>query len=327
MDSARDLVLHIGLPKTGSTALQRRVFMRDPNIVYLGKFGRKENKWQANKLADRVVHELLCSNEQFWRTRGRELLEKLINAARPYTPANGPLLLSYEEILAHCFGGFRIISGRSRGGIVGLDSNALLRRLSALSTAWPGKVKVLMTVRRQDTFLASQFAQSFPELCDSQFNTFQRFIDGMIGESYYSIGGTVLDFDGFLAGLQGAVGEDAVDALIFEELQAAPEHVAESLERNIGVDRTRTITGLSERRPKVRALSDGQTWRVQQYRGSNVLQKTGTWAGRRLRGIPAIKHVTLSSELSSRVLGTWEDSNRRLSERLGRPLSPFGYTS
>ena len=61
-DARPDLVIHLGFPKTATTALQRGVFPLDPALAYLGKQARSE---RANRITDRFVRRLVSSSDRF----------------------------------------------------------------------------------------------------------------------------------------------------------------------------------------------------------------------------------------------------------------------
>ena len=141
----RLIVLHIGLPKTGTTFLQHRVFSRAPELTLIHR--RVTPEWE------RLCYDL----RRYGRYPGliapffrRRVVAGLTAAA---ATAPGTLLLSDENVGvdAHSL-------WRDRGP----SPETIAKRLAVLSeTIAPiGRLRVLIGVRRQDTWLASRYAES-----------------------------------------------------------------------------------------------------------------------------------------------------------------------
>ena len=83
----RRLILHIGLPKTGTTSLQKYLFPNLPNVYYLGKFhGQDINHEPIVSNIPDDQHMLVYSNEDITNPYCESTISKineLIHVARP----------------------------------------------------------------------------------------------------------------------------------------------------------------------------------------------------------------------------------------------------
>jgi len=185
-------------------------------------------------------------------------------------------------------------------------------------------VSILVTLRRQDTFLASFFAQTFPQRWYAFDSSFERFADAVTADQYYSLGGMGLDYDWLIGRLQEAVGRDNVHVLVYEDMATVPWEVARQLHEVTGTNMERAQAALGGSSWMVRT-TDQSRWRVQRFKGRHRVRQTGQWLHRRLRAGPDPHWVELTSAISARVMARYAHSNRRLAERLGRSLADYGY--
>jgi len=335
MGSARDIILHIGLPKTATTALQRSLFRHDPAIAYIGKLGLYHGvsldqlgaprSRTADHAGEQLVRELQRCAASRWSEGSSVLVERVLRAVDEGGLGPGPLVLSHEDLLAGTFGAFRVIERRRGRTVIGVDPDALADRIAAFArSGWPGNVSIMVTLRRQDTFLASLFAQTFPARWDTSVNTLDRFVEAVTEEQYYSLGGLVLDYDWLVGRLEDSVGQGNVGVLFYEDIVSDVDRIAESLQTWFGTDPERVRAALTDRSWKTRT-ADQQRWRVQRYRGRNRVRHLGQWIKRRLHSEPDPKWAYLTEATRARVLTTYADSNRRLAQRLGRSLADYGY--
>lgn len=335
MASARHLILHIGLPKTATTALQRSLFRHDPAIAYIGKLGlyhgvsldrlEAPRSREAERIGEQMVRALQRCAAPCWSDGESVLVERLLHAVEDAGLGPDPLVLSHEDLLAGTFGAFRVIERRRSRRIIGVDPDALADRIAAFAQrAWPGRVSIMVTLRRQDTFLASLFAQTFAARWDTTANTLDRFAEAVTGDQYYSLGGLALDYDWLVDRLEQSVGPGNVGVMLYEDIVSDPERIAEALQTWFGTDPRRTRAALTDRSWKART-HDQQRWRVQRYRGRNRLRHLGQWLQRCIHSAPDPKWAVLTDATRERVLAAYADSNRRLAQRLERSLACYGY--
>jgi hypothetical protein len=335
---SRDIVIHIGFPKTATTALQHGLFRHDPAVAYLGKLnlhrgleaarlGAPRSRY-AEEVGNELVRELLWSSAQRWSGGDPGVVTRLLEAAEEAgLTREGPLVLSDEDMLEAVFGGCRTLARRDDNRMVGVDPDALAARIAAFAyQAWPGRVKILLTLRRQDSLLASLFAQTFDKRIGTPVDTLERFATAVMGDQYYSLGGLALDYEWLIGRLEQAVGPGNVEVAVYEDLRAQPERIVSQLQRLVNADPDLARSALSNVSFNVRTRGQGG-WRTRRYRGRNYLRHTGQWLQRTLNRAPDPKWITLTEDLSGRILARYEDSNRRLAQRLGQSLACYGYHS
>jgi len=330
--------MHIGFPKTASTTLQRAVFRNDPGIAYLGKLDLSREDGDVSTLgaprsvrADRAARQLISDltwvSERYWIDRGASAVEELLSAAREAGLDGDPLVISSEDLMASPFRTLMLEKQVRDDCGVSVDPVAIVNRLAAFAReTWKGPVSLLLVLRRQDTFLASFFAQTFFWRCGGPLNTLERFIEATIDAGYYSLGGLALEYDWLVDQLEQAVGQGKVHVLLSEDIASELERIAATLNQVVGVDSHRAQAALAGVGWKWRGAEQG-VWRVKRYRSENPARRAKQWMYRRLMKIPNPDRIVLDEDLSHRIMAVYADSNRRLARRLGRSLSRHGYYS
>jgi hypothetical protein len=178
----KEVHLHVGYPRTGTTTLQHNVFVRHPELLYLGKplhyFSKKISGF-FSILMERPTLEWERGLDDFITNLVEPLLEK-----KPETK----VLVSEEEL--------------STGRLTGADRVVIARRLHQL---FP-KAKLHVTLRRQEDVIASLYCHlraegmlpniPFPRWIEQQRrrldveSVFQRFDYASLLEEYSRLFGT-----------------------------------------------------------------------------------------------------------------------------------------
>lgn len=177
------LYLHLGAPKTGSTALQRNVFERiEPgkeNFIYIGKYGEKNNNFFAE----------LCSSINKWSFEEflhgyKAINEALKEKIREYP---GGLLVSDES--------FIVVSYSVNGKITVKDK---IDRLSKVFEGVP--VELILSIRNQATACYSLYKELYsnykilggvslpPKINDSWEELYATYDYSLIVDSFRSKG-------------------------------------------------------------------------------------------------------------------------------------------
>lgn len=242
------LVLHIGLPKTGTTFLQH-LFRRTPDLAFVHrKMGEREGD------VCRELRRLARTNRLLALVHARRIGARV----RDLVPASRSLLISDEDISVAA-GGFW------RGA--GPEPQLVARRLAALEP--PGSasapVRVMIGIRQQDQWLASRYAESsrmFPEFGQSDFEARMRRI-----AAGASLAGPLqwLDYLGVREIFARALGPDNVLLVPLERLAAdAGDTLAEVGRFLGGVDLGHAFLAMhrSKRRTQNRLATGENTWRM-----------------------------------------------------------------
>ena len=175
------LYLHIGLPKTGTTFLQKVLFPEFRGVRYLSK--ERVNRF----LDDRKIKFLFHQSPRIWRSdaAAQELIGWLIEVA------NGqPTLISEECIHNGLFPprSSRPYSDVYRGRMAGYDLCTLARHSAEVERQARkhgiSEVNVVVTTRRQDTFFASNYAEMSANLQNASQADFERWIGQVLSDEH-----------------------------------------------------------------------------------------------------------------------------------------------
>ena len=328
-----DLLLHIGLGKTGTTTLQQEHFIGLP-----GYLGRRELFGQRGR-GGRLEQVFLAARQgqpvdlEAWRS-------DVLRAFRGAPPDQ--IVISQE----------RLVQWTERGSgfspIVGLLSDGgRIRRSGShpiaafvrdhVVPAWEplGRVKVLVTLRNQFDWLCSHYAQLSNRIIGASQADFTRQVERIVrtGDPY-------LDFASLIDALRGAVGTDHVTALLLEDIGSA--QYWETLSALVGQRLPREDR--TTKRANQRSSGDG--WQLRPYdRRRYPLRVTllgqvpspgrpSMWTVRGLAHPVQSGRVILqrrgtsirpTEELRVAVRSCYRESNVRLGGILGRDLAPLGY--
>lgn len=322
------LCLHIGLPKTGSTYLQEVFF---PSLEHI-RFGG-------------IPRSDLFQDEEH-RTGGRRTLASCFRRSAALWTDMGPAIL--EAVLpgpVESLEGHTTVLSDEGVGRTG-SRPALFRahleglRRTALDAGFT-RFRVLCLVRRQDTWLASHYAQMSDRNATPSQADFVRAIRSILdsAEGRYSFG-MLLDYDRLRAELVDVCGADNVLILPHEYLTRRPGECEDEIARFLLPGEQTAPDGHEagpdedgERR-NTRSLGEG-VWKIRSRRHRPVLRLRPGRLFRRL-GLPTeipmapvdwrrCREIELTDELSREVLQAYAASNRSLASHLRTDLSPYGY--
>ncbi|PZQ50356.1 MAG: hypothetical protein DI556_07295 [Rhodovulum sulfidophilum] len=241
----RLVVLHIGLPKTGTTHLQRQIFPRGRDLTFAHRNLTPE--WQG------LCHGL----RRYARAPGliapflRHRVASGLRAAAPVDP--GTLLVSDENIA---------VDAQSLWRDRGPSPESLAARLAALAeTVAPlGQLRVLVGVRRQDQWLASRYAESARDNPDFGQVDFDRRMARLHATAALSGPWRWADYAHVEQTFAAALGTENVMLLSLEHLAARPIAAQNAIGRFLGTRFPRKRGG-QRRRNNTLALGE-DNWRL-----------------------------------------------------------------
>jgi hypothetical protein len=302
----RTLHLHIGVPKTASSWMQRAIFPRMPHLdavclprgaFFAGDADREDD--------GRILSGLFRRAPEIWDDLGETLLDALLAGTGG---ADRDVLLSDEGM------------GRqaSRPPMLGAHLRAMKRH--AMRRGFE-RVRVLGFIRRQDQWLASHYAQrsgvepragqrGFEELVD-------EVIDPMRGRYNF---GMLLDWGALLSTLHDSMGEEDVMVIPHERLEADPGATIGAICDWTGADGATRASLVADavggERDNVR--SAGEIWRLRPRR-----RQVGPL---RLGGPLTLQggSISLTPDLSDRILSAYARANDEVA-RLGIEVGRYGY--
>ena len=199
-----DLILHIGLPKTGTTTIQWLV--RDCP----GYFARDSSK--LKKICRTRQGENWYRAAQRW---SRDLQHKFQHRGMPYET----ILLSSEAVFTTHPKAYRqkwpiFVRDLPHETINRLRQPSAADYLQAIQKVWPhGQVKVLLTLRNQPDWLASLYSQLSDRIKQASQADFEHEIRDLI-----SRGDDYIDWSQKIDSIQNVVGADNLQVLLLEDI-------------------------------------------------------------------------------------------------------------
>jgi len=323
------VLLHVGVPKTGTTTLQFHVLPRLHGVTYLGKpYDRPDATIEANDAIDRLVRSVWTTTvAEYDHRAAAELLRRGLDG-RAGVLEGGTVVLS-EEALTQASGGDRLEKARR------------LRRLL-------GRCRVLVTIREQRAALVSGHRWLLARrLVDVGFD---RWIADC--RAYSHVLGRPDDFplrqyryDEVIDGYRRLFGRERVTVLPIELARTDPAAFAAPLARALDLDPG----------PVERAIADAPAANVSPgrlgIRYQRFARRVRLARGRRATGDPRWEDPLALGELvhgrhgrvmsmlarvdrpptrprtatSAELASYFAPSNRRTIERTGWPLETLGY--
>jgi hypothetical protein len=289
------LLLHVGLPKTATTFLQRTIFEHTPDLIYVHRQGPDEKHLgRCLWCCQRVGEEKLAATLTETNASIGRIHQKRQTKART-------MLISEESI---SMGRMEIWDGSGpTPGRVAARTAAFAR-----SGDLPHRsVKVILGVRRQDQWLASRYAQSASEFDQPGEGDFEKrareICAGGLDASLQW-----LDYAEARRQLLGALGEESVFIVPMELLGAAPRRLMERMGHFLGGVPLADVYSRAEQNPRMPMRRNAKSTGPNSWK----LRRTET-------------SITLSKSTTDVIRERFKDSNEELSEAIGVDLQSLGY--
>jgi len=269
------LTIHIGYPKTATTFLQHKVFRREGlNLIH--------RKWQAH---------LTSALAQFLRMKtpkplNEALLSELSEPATIVSNENYtvPVNFMWFDREAHA-----------------IEPDVLAERLFLLQEQLGRPVQVLLTLRRQDGWLALRYAESAKKMESPSQSDFELKVINILDHD--AIKRSWIHYDKLVESLFARLGRSQVLVLLLEDMKDEPERWRQSLIDFVDFKFPKKL--FAGDRKKNNALKSGEkTWALKKHEGHTI---------------------QLDEALKLKILDNCRDSNMRLAKLLERDLSKHGY--
>jgi hypothetical protein len=275
------LILHIGLPTTGTTLLQHWVFARAPGVTFVNRTrgGEEAAAVRDFRLYARV--NPLLALRYGWRLRRR------LNAMGS---GGKPVLLTEENISVRPLHFWRGSGATPEG---------LAKRIALLARGLDPdlrRIRLIVGIRRQDHWLASRYAESsrhFPEFCQTDFDQRMRAIaaePGLAGPMAW------LDFRAMRDAFAATLGAESVHLVPLERIAADPAATVEGISRFLGLpligDRRHAA---ALHRPRNRLSTGENIWRLRRA-GDYIVLDPGLQTALRARF--AASNLALADEMA-----------------------------
>jgi len=220
----RRIILHLGLPKTGTTSLQNNVFKRMDGFEYLGR-----------PYVNNEIEGVFCSILNDSEVKFEESLAGCIKTLNKY--------IGKKDVLVSSEGLTNSLLTQASN----LSSNTIFSRLHSVFSGF-GSLEVMLTVRNQISIIPSYYAQFEKEIC------FDDFLEKGL-ERNYSIFDN-LYYHRMFTELFNIFGEENVHCLVYEELVDNNKLFAKRLALILRVDSGFVLDGVKTVLNK-KSISDG----------------------------------------------------------------------
>lgn len=346
----KDLYLHIGLPKTGTTVLQKHTFpaLNPQGIKYLG---RKYTKPKSQREHEFRFNALTMRPKSFYREQYESVLKWLnINPDDPLANTEAALFSS-EGILSRSF----IPQYWTEADdwdvtteVFAADPEDIVQKLKIINWTLQKNVnirlKLLLCLRRQDQFLHSYYAFA-PHRCNqlSGGKKFSDFVSHMLDSGYYVHGGHSLRYDKLISQLHKKFPKNNVKILLYESMNNHPKTYAQNLADflNVSFKKIANTLGHKEKQKSntqkgARKKFEGRTLFDYIYRTladikNNLFPNVRLNLGERLSLHQfRNKHseIKLNDQIQKKIMTRFQDSNNNLAKlvpELDEQLRTYDY--
>lgn len=203
--------IHIGIPKTATTWLQKEIFTLENYFLPIGRFGPGGDKCQSDQLSDFIRHSIF-EPECLWRRKKKSIQREIYTWQKKAVKNKKKLVISNEHF--------------SMPTIHGSDLPVVFNRLKTLF----GDAEIAISVRNQKSFFKSFYSQLVvnkgASLSFSEFMYINRYID-----NHYLNIAHALDYEFLLE-----VASDhfsSVNVVAYEDFKNAP---AQNVDKLLGVE-------------------------------------------------------------------------------------------
>jgi len=314
-----DLIFHIGLTKTGSSFLQRKVFLGKMHTL-----SRSVDWTSDSKSAAEFQDFFLRESPHIWSEKaGKDFFLDL------FGDVDDTALISHESLFSH-------IPFLPDNGSIEAEPELLAQRLKNINDfcCVSGRVKVFFFFRMQADWLASMYAHVAYALEKPSQVDFEQRVRNLLALDNKMA--HILEYDRLYQCLSDMLGTESVLAIPYEKFSDAK--VWRSIEAFTG------ISGLYDRIPfgdtsvNTKRVDDGKSWHTSRDRngilGFQVSTETKRFLKRTVGGTALVgildrwrpkSKILMSEELREEVTGYYKTSNERLSILTGYDLGRYGY--
>lgn len=321
--NTKEIVIHLGLPKTGTTTLQNKIFREHPDYLYLGRHNVGSTTVTEEKDRWLIQLEKDLTNKEIAYFDQYPLAKILIKQFGDSYHTSQRLFMSNEGILDRCMTPW-LNDGRVRIGSPYHTMEKLRRLLDANGF---GTIKVILVTRKQDDLLESFFAEEYQNFNSIYgFSTPDELAEFVLNSGCNEELDSLLRYGSFASHLDRVFGNENVLVLPYEGMRDEPEGFLKEMASFMGIPLWENAGLLSRVKENVRAV-DGKKGKV--ARTSPLVKKLSlvkrklfgniqTGLGsyiKKLERFKSSKVVSMNSELKKRVMDYYKDENAILNRR------------
>jgi hypothetical protein len=315
-----DLIFHLGLTKTASTFLQKKVFLG--KMYTLARARDREYDTHKSREFQKVMHE---NPPAFWQSpEGKHFFDH-----DPKLSQN--VLISHESIYDH------VPFPQKNEPTISGEPLLFASKLKEISEhCWPhGQTKAFFFFRRQADWLASIYAHTCWQLPEPSQKDFDARVEALLDGS--TPGLNAVNYSLLLESLENSLGAGNVLALPHEDFQK--DATWEKLRNFTGIPDLGVGTCFQKRSVNVKRLPGEEDWQISAKASRKkwasclgpILRRLTTpgqreslrrWLG---STIQEERRIGISDELSERVMARFQESNRKLAAQTETDLVSHRY--
>lgn len=306
------MLIHIGMPKAGSTTLQKHLFNRHPGITYVGLNPDGDiGPYTRDPALREFVYALYGKDSLEYDTEAsRETLYRILSR---YTDDTKSVVLSHEKLASR----YSVADRAVKAG-----------RLKALVP----DAQVLLVIRAQHSILRSQYLdRPFDPRDERRVRpaSFQQWLE--LNFKHYDKGfAASLDYFKLWELYTGLFGFKNVLVVLLEQLASEPGRTARTIAQFGGFDPAlseQLLEGRHENASTVKSSALSATARLRRYGLCQALCARDRRAVMSIirRAFKGERAVSFTEECYQRIAGFYAPGNQKLAQAIGVDLEQFGY--
>jgi Sulfotransferase domain len=338
----KEIYIHIGYPKTGTTTLQNHLFKNHAGIKY---FEREENTlsrgikyFEREKKILSFISSLFFSRENSFKKNVEDYRQELLKFTD--TKDVNKFVFSEELLTAYSM----VFKVNPRPYVWTLEPNSIARKLKIafVDTNVFDKIKIIITIRKQDDMLKSFYGQSYNCVFKnfSLTKTFKKFLHYAIEKNPDNFIIDALHYNEIVSEYESLFGRDNICILVFEQLKQDQKSYIKKLCRFMDINECEAICLLEGKHLNKRNSSTGYrsdeinlmeviAYYKNKYLCSKSFGLSKSWIVKFLRKIhipgKVLKDLKIGSQYDRKLKMLYSKANRKLSERYDLKLKKYGY--
>jgi hypothetical protein len=326
MNPEKCIYLHIGYPKTATTTLQKHLFPKHSGILSLQNYGEPS-----------FIKNIFSSRENSIKRNLKSITEELSGYI---TNEYNNYIYSSESLTSFSM----FFRQNPYPFLYTLEPNSVARKLKTAfgETGVFDRVKIIVSIRRQNDLLKSMYAQVY-NLVFKRYrvtNTFQKFINFAIENKDNFILDS-LQYNDVITEYENIFDKENVCVLVFEQLIQDRDTYIEKLCSFMNIDSKEAIRLIEDKHTNKKSSTNG--YKTDKRELLNVLQyylgrfnikspgiglsKTGLYKNIKSIKAPArtLKNIEIKEADERYLNDLFGDGNNKLSERYNLRLDEYYY--